>query len=80
MEPTPVDAARHQLLDFTRCAACGAPLTATRCARCGLDLGGDDGARIADASRAAVRALDARREVVDAVRARQAAGAGVPGA
>lgn len=78
VEPTPVDAARRQLLDFTRCAACGATLTTTRCTRCGLDLGGADGARIAEASWAAVRALDARREVVDGVRARQ--GAGVPGA
>ena len=80
VEPTPVDAARRQLLDFTRCAACGASLTTTRCTRCGLDLGGADGARIADASWAAVRALDARQEVVARVRARQGAGAGVPDA
>ena len=76
-----MDALRRQLLDFTRCAACGATLAATRCARCGLEMAGDDGARIAAASRAAARALDARRDVIDAARARQAAGvAGGPGA
>ncbi|MBW0256300.1 hypothetical protein, partial [Cellulomonas sp. PS-H5] len=76
MEPTPLDALRRQLLDFTRCAACGAPLAATRCARCGLEMAGDDGVRIADASRVVARALDARRDVIDAARARQGAGAG----
>ncbi len=76
VEPTSLDALRRQLLDFTRCAACGAPLAATRCARCGLEMAGDDGVRIADASRVAARALDARRDVIDAARARQGAGAG----
>jgi hypothetical protein len=72
-----VDALRRQLLDFTRCAACGATLAATRCARCGLEMAGDDGARIAEASRAAARALDARRDVIAAARARQSAGVAV---
>ncbi|RMI06705.1 hypothetical protein, partial [Cellulomonas triticagri] len=69
MDGTPADAARRALLDFSRCPACGTTLAAPRCARCGLDVGGEGGARIADASRAVVRALDERQRVIAAVRA-----------
>lgn len=85
MDTTSADAARRELIDFSRCAACGATLRVARCDRCGLDLAGAEGSRIAEASRAAVRALDERQRVIDAVRAAQqarSAGAagGVPGA
>lgn len=85
MDTTSADAARRELIDFSRCAACGATLRVARCDRCGLDLAGAEGSRIAEASRAAVRALDERQRVIDAVRAAQqarsaGAGGGVPGA
>lgn len=87
MDRTSADAARRELIDFSRCAACGATLRVARCDRCGLDLAGADGVRIADASTAAALALDERQRVIDAVRAAQQApsggaptGAGVPGA
>ena len=50
VDQTSVDAARRELLDYTRCPSCGASLGATRCGRCGLDLAGPDGVRIAAAS------------------------------
>jgi hypothetical protein len=73
VDQTSVDAARRELLDYTRCPSCGAALAATRCGRCGLDLAGPDGARIAAASAAAARALDARHALLAQVRAGQRA-------
>ena len=82
VDQTPVDAARRELLDYTRCPSCGASLGATRCGRCGLDLAGPDGVRIAAASVAAAQALDARHALLAQVRAAQraAAASGPPGA
>ncbi|MBD3777808.1 MAG: hypothetical protein IE923_00890 [Micrococcales bacterium] len=79
MEPTSAGAARRELTDFSRCPHCGTTLAGPRCRGCGLDLGGADGARIADASRTAARALDERQRLIEAVRAAQAR-ATVPGA
>ena len=79
VDQTPVDAARRELLDYTRCPSCGAALGAARCGRCGLDLAGPDGVRIAAASVAAAQALDARHALLTQVRAAQRAAA-VPGA
>jgi hypothetical protein len=80
VDQTSVDAARRELLDYTRCPSCGATLAATRCGRCGLDLAGPDGVRIAAASVDAARALDARHALLAQVRARQRAGSAAPGA
>lgn len=71
VDQTSVDAARRELLDYTRCPSCGASLAATRCGRCGLDLAGGDGVRIAAASAAAAQALDARHALLAQVRAAQ---------
>jgi hypothetical protein len=79
VDQTSVDAARRELLDYTRCPSCGASLGATRCGRCGLDLAGPDGVRIAAASADAARALDARHALLVQVRARQRAGSVPPG-
>jgi hypothetical protein len=76
VELTSADALRRELTDFTRCPSCGTPLASARCGSCGLDLAGPAGERIADASRAAARALDERRRVIWDVRAAQVAGAG----
>ena len=78
MEPTSADAARRELTDFSRCPACGATLTGPRCAACGLALDGPVGVRIADASREAVRALDARHAVIEQARAAQSGGSAAP--
>lgn len=80
VDQTSVDAARRELLDYTRCPSCGAPLAATRCGRCGLDLAGPDGVRIAAASADAARALDGRHALLVQVRARQRAGSVPPDA
>lgn len=79
VEPTSAGAARRELTDFSRCPHCARTLAGPRCRTCGLDLGGADGARIADASRAAARALDDRQRLIEAVRAAQARATG-PGA
>jgi hypothetical protein len=76
VELTSADALRRELTDFTRCPSCGTPLASARCSSCGLDLAGSAGERIADASRAAARALDERRRVIWDVRAAQVTGAG----
>jgi hypothetical protein len=79
VDQTSADAARRELTDFTRCAACGTPLASGRCSRCGLDLTGADGVRIAEASRRAAAALDDRHRLIQTVRAAQVpAGVHVP--
>lgn len=75
MDLTSVDAARRELTDFTVCPACATPLRGTRCGACGLGVAGADGARIADASRTAARALDERHRVIGEIRTAQAAAA-----
>lgn len=60
--------ARRILLDTAACPSCGSPIATTTCGTCWIDLSGDAGAQIWQASLDAVAAIEARAVLAARVR------------
>ena len=65
MAKTWSDAAVRNLTNWTACPRCDRPLQGGWCPNCGADLTGPVGVELADASRAAVAALELRQQVLE---------------
>jgi len=65
MAKTWSDTAVRNLTNWTACPRCDRPLSGGWCPNCGADLTGPVGVELAQASRAAVKALDVRQEILE---------------
>lgn len=80
MKETWVSNALERLPDTGSCPACGATLQDVVCGRCALDLSGQRGLDLHNASLAAERAIRERQRILDEMRAEQTAVAGTSAA